>query len=151
MAPSSTRRADPCQASATSVPLTSLQPALCVRTQARRCRIELPSASSCTCTASATRSGRRSSGQTRARDPADLARRTRLAPTAAPQGSCATGEGETEEPSNEGDAMFLTLFIVLMVVWGFGWIVFRASGVLIHILLLVALISLAVHFFRGRA
>lgn len=47
--------------------------------------------------------------------------------------------------------MFLTLFIVLMVVWGFGWIVFRASGVLIHILLLVALISLAVHFFRGRA
>jgi hypothetical protein len=46
--------------------------------------------------------------------------------------------------------MFLTLFIVLMVVWGFGWIVFRVSGVLIHILLLVALISLAVHFFRGR-
>ena len=46
--------------------------------------------------------------------------------------------------------MFLTLFIVLMVVWGFGWIVFRISGVLIHILLLGALISLAVHFFRGR-
>jgi Family of unknown function (DUF5670) len=61
------------------------------------------------------------------------------------------GEGEADEGSNEGDAMFLTLFIVLMVVWGFGWIVFRASGVLIHILLLVALISLAVHFFRGRA
>jgi hypothetical protein len=61
------------------------------------------------------------------------------------------GEGETEEAFNEGDAMFLTLFIVLMVVWGFGWIVFRVSGVLIHILLLVALISLAVHFFRGRA
>ena len=39
--------------------------------------------------------------------------------------------------------MFLTLFIVLMMVWGFGWIVFRASSVLIHILLLVALISLA--------
>lgn len=43
--------------------------------------------------------------------------------------------------------MFLTLFIVLMVVWGFGWIVFRASGVLIHILLLAALISLAMHVF----
>ena len=51
---------------------------------------------------------------------------------------------------NEGDAMFLTLFIVLMLVWGFGWIVFRVSGVLIHLLLLVGLISLAVHFFRGR-
>ena len=50
----------------------------------------------------------------------------------------------------QGDALFPTLLIVLMVVWGFGWIVFRASGVLIHILLLVALISLAVHFFRGR-
>ena len=35
--------------------------------------------------------------------------------------------------------MFLSLFIVLMVVWGFGWIVFHASGVLI----LVALMSLA--------
>lgn len=56
-------------------------------------------------------------------------------------------EDGTEEASNEGDAMFLTLFIVLMVVWGFGWIVFRASGVLIHILLLAALISLAVHVF----
>ena len=39
--------------------------------------------------------------------------------------------------------MFLSLFIVLMVVWGFGWIVFHASGVLIHVLLLVALMSLA--------
>lgn len=56
-------------------------------------------------------------------------------------------EDGTEEASNEGDAMFLTLFIVLMVVWGFGWIVFRASGVLIHILLLAALISLAMHVF----
>jgi hypothetical protein len=61
------------------------------------------------------------------------------------------GEGETDEASTEGDAMFLTLFIVLMVVWGFGWIVFRASSALIHILLLGALISLAIHFFRGRA
>ena len=61
------------------------------------------------------------------------------------------GKGETEEASNEGDTMYLVLFIVLMVVWGFGWIVFRTSSVLIHILLLVALISLIVHFFRGRA
>ncbi len=37
--------------------------------------------------------------------------------------------------------MYLVLFIVLMVVWGVGWIVFRASGVPIHILLLVELIS----------
>ncbi len=49
------------------------------------------------------------------------------------------GDGEAEE----GDALFLTLFIVRMVVWGFEWIVFHASSVLIHTLLLVALISLA--------
>jgi hypothetical protein len=46
--------------------------------------------------------------------------------------------------------MFLTLAIVLAVLWGFGWVAFHAAGGLIHLLLIVALISVVVHFVRGR-
>lgn len=45
---------------------------------------------------------------------------------------------------------FLILFIVLSVVWVLGWFVFHVAGSLIHILLVVAVISLIVHFARGR-
>ena len=45
---------------------------------------------------------------------------------------------------------FLTLFIVLFVAWVLGWFVFHVAGGLIHILLVVAVISLIVHFARGR-
>jgi hypothetical protein len=38
--------------------------------------------------------------------------------------------------------MFLVLFIVLLVAWGVGWFAFRAAGALIHLLLIVAVISL---------
>jgi len=41
-------------------------------------------------------------------------------------------------------------FIVLFVAWFLGWTAFHVAGGLIHILLIVALISLAVHFARGR-
>jgi hypothetical protein len=46
--------------------------------------------------------------------------------------------------------MFLMLAIVLAVLWGLGWFAFHAAGGLIHLLLIVALISLVVHFVRGR-
>jgi hypothetical protein len=46
--------------------------------------------------------------------------------------------------------MFLTLFIVLVVAWALGWAAFHVAGGLIHLLLIVALISLVVHFVRGR-
>ena len=46
--------------------------------------------------------------------------------------------------------MFLVLFIVLLVAWGIGWFAFRAAGALIHLLLIVAVISLIVHFVRGH-
>jgi uncharacterized membrane protein (DUF485 family) len=45
---------------------------------------------------------------------------------------------------------FLVVFIVLLVAWALGWLAFHVAGGLIHILLVVAIISLIVHFVRGR-
>jgi hypothetical protein len=47
--------------------------------------------------------------------------------------------------------MFLILAVVLVVVGGLGWFAFHAAGGLIHLLLLVALISVVVHFVRGTS
>jgi uncharacterized protein DUF5670 len=46
--------------------------------------------------------------------------------------------------------MFMILFIALAVAWVLGWGAFHVAGGLIHLLLVVALISLVVHFVRGR-
>jgi hypothetical protein len=56
---------------------------------------------------------------------------------------------EVVEPL-KGDPMFLTLAVVLAVVWALGWFAFHVAGGLIHLLLIVGLISLVVHFVRGR-
>jgi hypothetical protein len=45
--------------------------------------------------------------------------------------------------------LFLMLFIVLLVGWVLGFIVFHVSSALIHLLLIVAVISLILHFVRG--
>ena len=45
--------------------------------------------------------------------------------------------------------MFLTLAVVLAVLWALGWFAFHAGGGLIHLLLVVALISVVIHFVRG--
>jgi hypothetical protein len=47
--------------------------------------------------------------------------------------------------------MFMILFVVLLVAWLLGWFTFQAAGGLIHILLIVAVIFLVVHFVRGRS
>ena len=47
-------------------------------------------------------------------------------------------------------SQFLIAFIVLIVAWALGWFAFRVAGGFIHILLVVAVISLIVHFVRGR-
>lgn len=47
--------------------------------------------------------------------------------------------------------MFMTLFVVLLVMWLLGFLAFHVAGGLIHLLLIVALISLVMHFFRGRS
>jgi hypothetical protein len=46
--------------------------------------------------------------------------------------------------------MFMILFIVLAVAWVLGWGAFHVAGGLIHLLLIVAVISLIVHFVGGR-
>jgi hypothetical protein len=45
--------------------------------------------------------------------------------------------------------MFLIVAVVLAVAWGLGLFAFHAVGGLIHLLLLVALIAVVVHFVRG--
>ena len=46
--------------------------------------------------------------------------------------------------------MFLSLFLVFLVCWILGFVVFHVAGVLIHALLIVAAISLIWHFVRDR-
>ena len=46
--------------------------------------------------------------------------------------------------------MFMTLFVVLVVLWLLGWFTFHAAGALIHVVLVVAVIFLVIHFVRGR-
>ena len=45
--------------------------------------------------------------------------------------------------------MLLTLAIVLAVLWALGWFTFHAAGGLLHLLLIVAVISIVLHFVRG--
>ena len=45
---------------------------------------------------------------------------------------------------------WLVVALVLLVVWVLGWLAFHVAGGLIHILLILAVISLVVHFLRGR-
>ena len=47
-------------------------------------------------------------------------------------------------------SLFLFSAIVLFVAWVLGWFVFHVAGGLIHVLLVVAIITLIVHFVRGK-
>ena len=46
--------------------------------------------------------------------------------------------------------MFMGLAAVLVVLWLLGFLVFHVAGGLIHLLLLVALVSLVWHLMAGR-
>jgi Family of unknown function (DUF5670) len=46
--------------------------------------------------------------------------------------------------------MFLVLGVILAVAWLFGFVVFHVSTGLIHLLLLVALVSVVWHFVTGN-
>ena len=48
------------------------------------------------------------------------------------------------------DFFFLVLFIVLVLVWLVSWAAFHVAGGFIHLLIVVAVISLLLHFFTGR-
>jgi len=47
--------------------------------------------------------------------------------------------------------MFIAIFGVLLVLWLLGFIAFHVAGGLIHLLLILAVVSLVVHFIRGRS
>lgn len=47
--------------------------------------------------------------------------------------------------------MFMILFMVLVAMWLLGFLAFHVAGGLIHILLIIALISLVMHFVTGRS
>ncbi|MGH9435382.1 MAG: lmo0937 family membrane protein [Terriglobia bacterium] len=44
--------------------------------------------------------------------------------------------------------MLLALFVILLILWLLGFIAFHVASGLIHILLVVAIICLIVHFLR---
>ncbi|MGA3187852.1 MAG: lmo0937 family membrane protein [Bryobacteraceae bacterium] len=47
------------------------------------------------------------------------------------------------------DFIFLVLFFFFVAVWAVSWFAFHVAGGLIHLLLIVAVISLVLHLFRG--
>jgi hypothetical protein len=47
--------------------------------------------------------------------------------------------------------MLIGIFAVLLVMWLLGFTVFHVAGGLIHLLLILAVISLVMHFVRGRS
>jgi hypothetical protein len=48
-------------------------------------------------------------------------------------------------------SMFITLFVIVLVMWLLGFFAFHVAGGPIHLLLIIALIFLVVHFFRGHS
>ena len=46
--------------------------------------------------------------------------------------------------------MFLILAVVLVVLWLGGFVMFKSAGLLIHLLLIFAVISIIMHFVSGR-
>ena len=49
-----------------------------------------------------------------------------------------------------GAAMFLTIALVLVVLWALGFFLYPIGGGLIHILLVIAIIAIIWHFVKGR-
>jgi hypothetical protein len=50
-----------------------------------------------------------------------------------------------------GDFLFLILFFMLIGVWLVMWIGLHLAGGMIHLLLIIAVISLLLHVMRGRS
>jgi hypothetical protein len=47
-------------------------------------------------------------------------------------------------------SIFTIAFVVLMIAWFAGWVLLHVTSGLIHILLVVAVVSLILHFVCGR-
>jgi bacteriorhodopsin len=50
-----------------------------------------------------------------------------------------------------GSPIFIVLFAILLVLWLGGFLVFHVASALIHLLLILAVISLVLHFVRSSA
>lgn len=46
--------------------------------------------------------------------------------------------------------MLFALFVILLIMWMLGFFAFHVAGGLIHLLLIVAVISLVIHLFNAR-
>jgi hypothetical protein len=46
--------------------------------------------------------------------------------------------------------MFLIVAVVLFVIWIASFLVFKTAGILIHLLLLFAILSVIMHFISGK-
>ena len=46
--------------------------------------------------------------------------------------------------------MLLTIAIIILILWALGFLAFHVTSALIHILLVIGIIVLIVHFVRGR-
>jgi uncharacterized protein DUF5670 len=53
--------------------------------------------------------------------------------------------------ATRGKAMLAVVAAILVVLWLCGLLIFKAAGGLIHILLVIAVIAVVLHFVRGRA
>jgi Family of unknown function (DUF5670) len=58
---------------------------------------------------------------------------------------------ERIHPAKKEVPMFLIIALVLVLLWIGGFVVFHTAGFLIHLLLLLAVISIIFHFLRGRS
>jgi hypothetical protein len=47
-------------------------------------------------------------------------------------------------------SLWIVLFVVLLIAWVGGFTMFHVAGGLIHLLLILAVISLVMHFLMGR-
>jgi hypothetical protein len=45
---------------------------------------------------------------------------------------------------------FLILFVILLVIWLVLWAAMRLAGGFIHLVLIIAILALIIHFFRRR-
>ena len=60
------------------------------------------------------------------------------------------GDVPSRQTNFKGEIMFLTIALVLLVLWACGFFLFPVIGGLIHILLIIAVIAIIWHFIKGK-
>jgi hypothetical protein len=67
-----------------------------------------------------------------------------------PRGCTRTSERK-ESPCREEEIVLAIIAVVLLALWLMGFVAFHVSSGLIHLLLILALISVVAHLVRGRS